>query len=283
MNIRELAQTIHAHRITHLGWPRPDEVAGVVEKLGNGSFGCAYLLPDGRVLKVGEGVDATCVWINEAAKHFAEHSRPGRAMPVVWEFDTELYPVKSTNKVLVSPGGWVRLPDGALQPIAAQWEDREHVESRAWWYAVMEKVEPDIAVSWHDAQYIEQWGRERGISSTDVYAKNCGRAADGRIVCFDPFYYQPPVAALTAMRTVSTGYTGYKAYPEERKVAKVTPGFGNVAFDALVGLEARMWLSVQGDKLKEYTPEGMPTPVKLGGMKWQAMRKGPIRHGARWG
>lgn len=212
MNIRELAQAIHMHHRENYCWPSVDHVDGVVEVLGNGSFGCAYLLPDGRVLKVGEGIDATCIWINEAAKHFAMYDAPGRCMPVVWEFDTELYPAPEKLRVMVSPDGWARMPDGGLVAIEAVYEEREHITHKAWWYAVMEKVEAYVCLDRGDVSYIEDWGLDRGILNTDIYAKNCGKAADGRLVCFDPFYYQPPDATLRNMCTVRTGYTGPKAY-----------------------------------------------------------------------
>lgn len=219
MNIRELAEAIHTVRVNDSYWPRADQVAGVVEKLGNGSFGCAYLLPDGRVLKVGEGIDATCVWINEAAKHFQQHGQPGRCMPVVWEYETALHTEVKRQRVHKSGCGWVRMPDGSLYEMPDEFEYQEYTYSKAWWYAVMEKVDAmgegyfdGEQMNSDDDEFICAWGRERGITNTDIAPKNWGRAADGRAVCFDPFYHEPPADTLKAMRTVHTGHTGPRSY-----------------------------------------------------------------------
>ena len=212
MNIAELAQTINAHYKSSGYWPEPDDVAGVVERLGNGSFGCAYLLPDGRVLKVAEGLDATCVWISAAAQHFAMHGYPGRSMPVVWEFSTMVTGQSVHKRELVRHESWVRMPDGSLVKTPNEYRNVEFTYQNVWWYAVMEKVEAHCDVDYTEERYIREWGRDRGIVHTDVYSKNCGTAKDGRFVCFDPFYNEPEGKALESIRDSATPYSGYKDY-----------------------------------------------------------------------
>lgn len=208
MTFDELAKAIRDYEAEHRCWPLPDQIPGVVERLGYGSFGVAYLLEDGRVLKVALGLDATCSWISAAAQQCINHGRPGRAQPFVWEFRTGTRLHSAQRRVLERHESWERMPDGSLirHPMAYRPVTIEY--QKAWWFAVMEKVAAYCTVDPIEEEYIVQWGRDRGITSDDVYSRNCGTAEDGRFVCFDPFFHDPSDAGLSVLRDASIPYKG---------------------------------------------------------------------------
>ena len=208
MTFDELAKAVHDYEAMYHGWPLPGQIPGVVERLGAGSFGVAYLLEDGRVLKVALGLDATCSWISAAAQQCINHGRPGRAQPFVWEFRTCVREHTVRRRELARHQSWSRMPDGSILREPAEYKLAPVVYQKAWWFAVLEKVDAYCEVDVAEENYIVQWGRERGIISDDVYSKNCGIAEDGRFVCFDPFFNEPTDAGLSVLRDASIPYKG---------------------------------------------------------------------------
>lgn len=186
----------------------PTEVQGA-HLLGAGCYGAAYELPDGRVLKLGKGIDGTSVWISEAAKHFAATGKPMRHAPKVWAFDTIEYAEKTAKQVFITaepsreayvcrcisghgycelPSKWIRVAD----------------TTQVGWWAVMEKVESErkrAEAAYEDWGYLPavirhqvmRWAEDRRNQfgeylNDDMHGGNWGRSVETRrIVVFDPF------------------------------------------------------------------------------------------------
>lgn len=179
-----------------------DDHAGL-RKLGSGAYGTAFLLPDGRVLKLSMAMDGTALWISEAAQHFALTGHPAEFAPKVWAFDTMKFMRKKAELLGFDEDGntvprklWrydTTLRNCYTAPVECEV-----------WYAVMEFVTPaddeetedeyladladqmlNHAVAWMAARsaHESEWG---GISE-DLHAGNWGYTEDGRMVMFDPF------------------------------------------------------------------------------------------------
>lgn len=180
-----------------------------VTLLGEGYFGAAFELPDGRVLKVGASVDGTSAWISAAAQHFAKNGKPMRHAPIVWAFGESAFLKKTDRLVHIHlSSGYDRIHtphDGQWYSAPTKWIYGEPETVVGWW-AIMEKVETAYsrdydedadmeypALDWRIRDEVYAWKVRAGLDcEDDMHSKNWGYTKAGRVVVFDPFYGNVP-------------------------------------------------------------------------------------------
>lgn len=153
----ELATAIH-----HNTYVRDNSGA---KYLGDGCFGSAYLLPCGRVLKVGDTVDGTALWLEHAARMFTATGRAPLYAPEVYEFGT------------TSCGGYWCVMEFVTTAMAS-------TRGYLW----------DCAAPGRMQAHLEAWGDSIGLARhvgsynyPDMHGNNWGHTKSGRSVTFDPF------------------------------------------------------------------------------------------------
>lgn len=165
MNLQRLAQGIHTE-FTRNNYA--DALAAARALLpgttciGEGAFGTAWVIQDGRVLKIGHsGEDGSAGYISRCAELYLARGKAPNMLPEVYEFHQQ------------GKGGW--------------------------WWAVMEqvRVNPPGARHAHEVERdfvrmaFPHLGARKHLDdywTTDIHGGNWGHAVkDGREVVFDPF------------------------------------------------------------------------------------------------
>lgn len=183
--------------------------------LGAGCYGAAFLMQDGRVLKIGKSIDGTSRWIFDgtsrwicdAAKHMRDTGKPGDCMPEVY-----LYGLQQWD-----------------QPSARGFgKDRYYVKTLGTaWFAIMERVTV-ACTKWPDEiedafyaakhkceQAAARWAVFHNIDAGwDVHSGNFGHTRKGRVVVFDPFCHSEDVSTLS---DVSMGLRKFKPSAPQHK------------------------------------------------------------------
>ena len=139
--------------------------SGILYALGSGSFGSAFQLKDGTVLKTGDVVDGTALWIMHAAKVYRDTGKPALYAPRVYAFE-----------VLESGRWWARM----------EWvtSAKQKTGLGAWGCEAPRWMQMHLR-EWGDELGLKTW--EGDYSYPDAHGGNWGYTRHGREVCFDPF------------------------------------------------------------------------------------------------
>jgi hypothetical protein len=129
--------------------------------LGGGIMGTAYLLPDGRVLKIARKFDGTSDWIEANASEFKLKGKPLDYGPKVWHFEADY-----------ETGGW--------------WAVMERVLCMRSLSAHPFVLHRDYRDLEHSPMELVHALKAMGFSHNDLHRGNYGLTLDGRFVAFDP-------------------------------------------------------------------------------------------------